>query len=380
MASISKTTRRGTTRFRVFHESRDRNGNRVRRSKTFATFKGAQEQKRTWEAEELAGIRPTKATVARAVQEWLDYQLTNGEHRPETNARYRHKGRAIVNLIGHIEVGSLTPNDIEFLYSELLAGRGTPSGKPYSHKTLGHVRSIMLGVVRTAVRHRLLPFDVVSAARYPKAPPRKRKPPFTPDDVVRYLQGLDEAGSGMVMRAIAMTGLRRSEVGALMTRDVDFDRHVFMVRGALGQDGIVYPPKTANFHRRLPLTGDLEQLFRNQLVARKEMQLKAGPLWQETGLLFPEADGTPLRLNALTNRARRVRDALGLPKASPVHGLRHAWASMAISNGAQPKLVSAMLGHHSVAFTQDEYVDPYDHDLAEVATGLQTLLRGRGEG
>ncbi len=184
----------------------------------------------------------------------------------------------------------------------------------------------------------------------------------------------------MPVRAIALTGLRRSEIGALMVDDVDFDRRVFSVNGSLGRDGIIYPPKTANSRRRLPLTPDLERLFRNQLVVRKELQLRAGPGWNDSGVLFPSPDGSPLNLDWLTNRAKRVRNKLGLPKASPLHGLRHFVASALISAGAQPKLVSAMLGHHSVAFTQDEYVDVYDDDLAQVATGLQSLLRGCGEG
>ncbi len=380
MASITKVTRLGTVRYRVFFEWRDRNGIRQRKSKTFATKREAQAQKVEWDVQQQAGVTPSRATVSKAVDDWLDYQLTSGEHRPETSARYRHKGQAIKNVIGDIELGDLQPSDVEHLYSELLAGRGTPSGRPYSHKTLGQVRSIVSGVVQTAIRHRLVTFDVVKAARYPKAPPRKRKPPFKPDDVVRYLEGLDAAGIGMVVRAIAMTGLRRSEVGALRIQDVDFDRRLFTVNGSLGRDGVIYPPKTANSQRSLPLTPDLEELFRNQLTALKVLKLKAGPVWEEHGLLFPEPDGTPLRLDTLTNRARRVRNRLGLPKASPLHGLRHFVASAMISSGTQPKLVSAMLGHHSVAFTQDEYVDVYDDDLARASHGLQSLLGGRGEG
>ncbi len=381
MASISKVIRRGTTRFRVFHDKRDRNGERQRSSRTFATFKDAQTYKRELEQMDEAGVMPRKQTVAQAIDEWLEYQKTSGEHRPETHDKYLHKARAIKNVIGTMTLSDLQPGDIEFLYSELGAGRGTISGKPFAHKTLNHVRAIMSGVVKTAVRHKTIGFDVVAAARFPKAPPRKRRPTWTPDEVVAYLEALDQEGEiGMVMRAIAMTGLRRSEVGALRVDDIDFERRRFTVSGSLGGSGVIHEPKTAKSKRRLPLTPDLERLFQNQIVRRKELQLKAGPGWVETGLLFVQADGTALNLGTLTTKARRVRDKAGLPKAQPLHGLRHWYATMAISSGVQPKHVSAMLGHSTVAFTMDVYCDVYDDDLADASALVQGVLRGRGEG
>jgi integrase len=49
------------------------------------------------------------------------------------------------------------------------------------------------------------------------------------------------------------------------------------------------------------------------------------------------------------------------------HGLRHTAASLAISAGANPKVVQRMLGHESAAMTLDVYADLFDSDLAAVA-------------
>src|SRR5512133_136433 len=38
-----------------------------------------------------------------------------------------------------------------------------------------------------------------------------------------------------------------------------------------------------------------------------------------------------------------------------LHGLRHTWASLALSAGVSPKIVSERLGHASVSFTLDVY-------------------------
>jgi integrase len=52
------------------------------------------------------------------------------------------------------------------------------------------------------------------------------------------------------------------------------------------------------------------------------------------------------------------------------HALRHTAPSLAISAGANPKVVQRMLGHASAAMTLDVYADLFDSDLASVAEGV----------
>jgi integrase len=49
------------------------------------------------------------------------------------------------------------------------------------------------------------------------------------------------------------------------------------------------------------------------------------------------------------------------------HGLRHTYASLAISSGANVLLVQRQLGHRSAAITLDVYADQFDTDLDTVA-------------
>ena len=49
------------------------------------------------------------------------------------------------------------------------------------------------------------------------------------------------------------------------------------------------------------------------------------------------------------------------------HALRHTAASLAISAGANVKVVQRMLGHSSAAMTLDVYADLFDTDLDAVA-------------
>ena len=55
------------------------------------------------------------------------------------------------------------------------------------------------------------------------------------------------------------------------------------------------------------------------------------------------------------------------------HALRHTAASLAISAGANPKVVQRMLGHASAAMTLDVYADLFDSDLASVAESVAKM-------
>jgi integrase len=52
------------------------------------------------------------------------------------------------------------------------------------------------------------------------------------------------------------------------------------------------------------------------------------------------------------------------------HGLRHTTASLAISAGANVKVVQRMLGHATAAMTLDLYGHLLDDDLSAVADAL----------
>jgi site-specific recombinase XerD len=68
--------------------------------------------------------------------------------------------------------------------------------------------------------------------------------------------------------------------------------------------------------------------------------------------------------------------ALGLDGLTP-HGLRHTAASLAITSGADVKVVQQMLGHASATMTLDLYGHLYGDRLDEVADRLDALRTAR---
>ncbi len=57
------------------------------------------------------------------------------------------------------------------------------------------------------------------------------------------------------------------------------------------------------------------------------------------------------------------------PRVTP-HDLRHAYASLTVSSGANVKVVQRQLGHKSAAMTLDTYSDLFTPDLDAVANAF----------
>jgi hypothetical protein len=72
-------------------------------------------------------------------------------------------------------------------------------------------------------------------------------------------------------------------------------------------------------------------------------------------------------LSGAVARCQKVDSAF--PRVT-AHALRHTAASLAISAGANPKVVQRMLGHASAAMTLDVYADLFDSDLTSVAESV----------
>ncbi|WP_416382012.1 tyrosine-type recombinase/integrase [Nocardia cyriacigeorgica] len=66
--------------------------------------------------------------------------------------------------------------------------------------------------------------------------------------------------------------------------------------------------------------------------------------------------------------------AAGLSSIAP-HGLRHTAASLAISAGANIKVVQRMLGHKTATLTLDLYGHLFPDDLDAVAVGMDAGAR-----
>ena len=100
--------------------------------------------------------------------------------------------------------------------------------------------------------------------------------------------------------------------------------------------------------------------------------------WTDNGLIFTTRTGGPLNERNLAQRDFvRILSAAKLPTDVHLYDLRHTAATLALSAGVSPKVVSEMLGHASAAFTLDVYSHVLPHMQDSAAEKVEALLTGR---
>lgn len=170
-------------------------------------------------------------------------------------------------------------------------------------------------------------------------------------------------------------GLRWGEVSALQVADLVLGRKASVnVRRAYREIGgeLSLGPTKGGEHRLVPLPS----LLAETLTARAEGR-------PASELLFTSPNGAALRNNNFVRRyykpavelaARASADPEAFPRPT-FHDLRHTAVSLAISQGANVKVVQRIAGHADATTTLNTYAGLFDEDLYDSADRLDKALR-----
>jgi integrase len=182
--------------------------------------------------------------------------------------------------------------------------------------------------------------------------------PLTPEQVKQ----LFEAARGDRLEALYVlavtTGLRQGELLGLKWDDVDMEARTLQVRRTLmtAKGGpVLSAPKTKGSRRTVKLSQTALEALRSHLERQLREIERAGDLWRENGLIFASEVGEPLDRRDITMRCfKPLLKKAGLPQFR-FHDLRHTCATLLLSKNVNPKIVSEMLGHATIAITLDTY-------------------------
>lgn len=180
------------------------------------------------------------------------------------------------------------------------------------------------------------------------------------------------------VRFLAYTGLRWGEATGLRVGHVDQSaRRVLILENAVNVNGkmVIGTPKTHE-SRSIVYPAFLAPAIESACAGRASHAL----LWGD-GVNYLRPGNAESGWFAAARKRAQVNDAT-FPTVTP-HDLRHTAASLAISAGANIKVLQRMLGHASAAMTLDRYADLFEDDLDTVAGALhlarqeQLLATGR---
>jgi integrase len=154
--------------------------------------------------------------------------------------------------------------------------------------------------------------------------------------------------------------------------------HPLRVRRTLTKTGKVYAtgePKTRNSRRVIRLTGAAVEALRGHLSRQLEEMERMGSLYCPGGLVFATETGTIINPSNLRNRSLKPLLEAARLRSVRFHDLRHTCATLLLSRNVNPKIVSEMLGHATIAITLDTYSHVLPDMQEKAAKAMEEALR-----
>ena len=288
-------------------------------------------------------------SVGQFAVKWLSAQ---GHLAPSTQATYQSiLGKHVLPRWGSTPLSRVAHEDVAGWVSDLVGAGLAPA-------TVRYVFRVFSLLLELAVKASKIPRNPAAGVRLPKVQTAEKR--FLSHQEVA---ALGEAAGDYRVAVLLMSycGLRWGELAGLKVGRVDLMRRrvnlveaVSEVRGKL-----IWGPLKAHQIRSVPLPRFLVDDLALIMVGKAPGDV-----------VFTTRRGAVMRnLNFRRDVFDRAATDAGLAGLTP-HELRHTGASLAVSAGANVKVVQRMLGHASAAMTLDVYSGLFDEDLDAVAVRL----------
>lgn len=301
-------------------------------------------------------------TLAEYLTNWLKEVLPIQDRSTSTKALYSqcltYYG---IPAAGEVPLTKLTPSMCEqwldAVRSTKKLGKADPAtgvrrrdGDPIAASTVRNTYMAALQALNTAVRDGVITSNPLAQINTPRVP-KAEVPATKPHEIDALLKACAGRRIEPLVYFVAWTGCRIGEALALRWADVDLEANAATLRRG-SRDG--NSTKTGKIRDVTLLPEVVDQLKAVRARSRRE-RLAAGAGWHQSNLVFTSATGRPLDYDNVSHELRRALKAAGLSTRRPWHSLRHGFSHRLLAKGFSLPLLSAMLGHSSLAITVDTY-------------------------
>lgn len=292
------------------------------------------------------------------------------------NSRSSYQGNLdnwIYPALGDFKMEEITPAQISAFLLDIQA-----QGK--SHATAVKVYTILQGVFKMAFMSDMIPANPMYKVSRPS--PRKDEvkatdpDSYTAAEVQRIYTALDSESLKWkaLVYVLIDTGLRRGECCGLKWSDIDFTTGAASITGNLcytPQKGVYLDTPKNKRQRTVYLGAPTLALLKKLRSEQADKALSAFVFTQE-------GSNKPMHPQSPTRYFKSFGRRHDIPDFHP-HKLRHTFASIAITNGADVASVSEVLGHSDKAVTLRMYTHADADSMSRAAAVVREAIKNAGQ-
>jgi integrase len=327
-----------------------------------------------WKAQKAAAEAAWRdpGTLAQFFPRWIR-EFASGRCTAATVERYEYLASFFLPELGSMRLADITTMQVEQVLNGLLktgARRVLKGGrrKGLAPKTVRSVRTVLSGVLKSAVRWGLIPSnpcDVVSMP--PIHEPEKIALDFKQTDML--LQFAKGTWIYPILVLGAATGARRGELLSLEWSDIDFKARTVTISKNLEQSstGLRVKCTKGRMARVAQLAPTAIEVLQAHRMEQEIQRQRIAALYQpESDLVFGDELGRHRSPSSVSTAATRMLRKAGFKQVS-LHSLRHSYGSQLLSGGVPLPAVSSRLGHKNTGVTAKVYSHALKQDEIQAA-------------
>lgn len=288
------------------------------------------------------------------------------------NGRCAYQGNLnhwIYPTLGNLKMPDITPANISALLLSMQSqGR--------AHATCVKVYTILHSLFKMAYMSDVVTGNPMDKVERPK--PRKGElkekdvEAYTTEEVQRIFVALEAEPLKwqVLLRLLIDTGIRRGECCGLQWKDIDFKANTITIAGNLcytPQKGVYLDTPKSGKVRTIDVDPEIVALLRD---LRLEQSTQAISTYVFTQQNSPE----PMHPQSPARYMQKFSKRCGVSGLHP-HKLRHTFASIAITNGADVASVSEKLGHSDKAVTLRMYTHADQESMKRASQIFRDALK-----